>query len=305
MIRSILSFVLTVVIFECTVAAQGLSLATSTLGVSVPERAPQTWAEYTYTPPVGWTGTVYPDGVVYASPVYDTGERCQLTLFQTRPVAGDLAEDTFRVYRDLFKIDPRQNSSYPFPAPTLARGTSAQGWPFFMVRKPIGGHVGDAASLTNTFVLLAQLHDRRAVIVGASKDPLVSRCFGLLSVDVWPAFYHSLQFRGWRAVPRDAQDLEALAGTWVDATGDSALQYRFDTKGRYADSGAFQLGPTAYDEGDFAIDGNVIAFRADKASQVTRRQFRLLQQSEDLGRSWSDRLCLMTEGESETCYTRQ
>ena len=42
MIRSILSGVLTVVIFQCTVATQGLSLATATLGVSVPERAPQT-----------------------------------------------------------------------------------------------------------------------------------------------------------------------------------------------------------------------------------------------------------------------
>jgi hypothetical protein len=305
MIRSILPCVLTVLIFECAVATKTPSLATSTLGGSVPARPPQTWADYTYTPPVGWTGTAYPDGIVYASPVYESGERCQLTLFQTRPAAGDLAEDTFRVYRDLFEIDPRQNSSYPFPAPTFARGTSAQGWPFFLVQKAIGGYVGDSAPRANTFVLLAQLQDRRAVIVGSSKDPLVSRCFGLLSVNVWPAFYHSLQFRGWRPVPRSAQDLETLVGTWVVATGSSALQYRFDNNGRYADSAAFQSGQTASDEGDFAIEGNIIAFRADKASQVTRRPFRLLEQSDDLGRSWSDRLCVMTDGQAETCYTRQ
>lgn len=303
--RTILCCMLSLAILERLAVAQGPSLATPTLGVPPATAVPRTWSGYTYTPPDGWTATTYADGIVYASPVSETGERCQLSMLQARPVSGDLAEHTFAVYRELFKVDPRQNSSYPYPAPTFTRGTSAQGWPYFMVRKPIGGYVGDSVSLTNTFVLLAELQERRAVIVGSSKDPLVSRCFGLLSADVWPAFYHSLAFDGWHALERHEQDLKALVGTWVSATGNSAIQYHFDSEGRYANSGAFYLGPTVSDEGDFAVEGNIIAFRADKASRVTKRQFRLLQQSEDLGRSWSDRLCLMNDGKAETCYTRQ
>src|SRR5947208_7708755 len=84
--------------------------------------------EYVYAVPAGWTGTVYSDGIVYGSPVYNTGERCQLSVFQMRTASGDLLSDARRAFADIFKVDAFQYNAYPYPTSTVSRGTAAAGW---------------------------------------------------------------------------------------------------------------------------------------------------------------------------------
>jgi hypothetical protein len=86
--------------------------------------------------------------------------------------------------------------------------------------------------------------------------------------------------------------------------------------GRYADVGATQhrtpRSPTTdtvttdayFGNGAYTVEGNAITFRPDNGREATRGLFRLEQESPDHGRSWADRLCLLTEGKGEICYRR-
>jgi hypothetical protein len=45
---------------------------------------------YVYAVPRGWTRANYPDGIVYGSPMFNNGERCQISIFQMRPASASL-----------------------------------------------------------------------------------------------------------------------------------------------------------------------------------------------------------------------
>ncbi|HEY6059370.1 MAG TPA: hypothetical protein VIV10_02185, partial [Gemmatimonadales bacterium] len=112
--------------------------------------APASLDDYVYTIPEGWTRTVYPDGIVYGSQLFSNGERCQISVFPPRPGTGDLAADARSIYTQIFQVDPLQNNAYPYPEATFTRGTSAEGWSYFILRKSIRGRVGEYGSLLGT-----------------------------------------------------------------------------------------------------------------------------------------------------------
>ncbi len=112
--------------------------------------------DFAYAIPEGWTGQKYPDGIVYVSPVFNNGEKCVLTVFEMRPTSGNLENDASNVFREVFNTDPFQNSSYPYPSPTLGKGISPQGWAYFIIKKSIRGQVGDYGSLLGVTVFVAK-----------------------------------------------------------------------------------------------------------------------------------------------------
>lgn len=267
---------------------------------------------YVFTVPQGWTRTNYPDGVVYISPMYN-GEKCQLTIFPTRPTSGDLLRDAIGVFQGLFKTDPM--TGYPFPSPSIVKGTSPYGWDYLVIRKSIGGYVG--ASLRGIIVFVARLGNDEAVIVGSSKDPLVSQCFGEIVRDEWPRFFYSLRFKNWNRPGSDSAMMAKLAGTWTTATGSAADRYTFAPNGRYATAAAAQYRARVsstevlqtthafFGDGAYAIRGNTITLTSDnnKGSPNTGA-FRLEQESKD-GRTWAERLCIMRERIGDLCYQKE
>jgi len=264
--------------------------------------------DYVYAVPAGWTQTVYPDGIVYASPVFETGERCQFTVFQMRPASGDLLADARRAFVEIFQVDPFQNNAYPFPTATLTRGVGAAGWSYLVIQKSIRGQVGDYGTLLGTRLFAAQLGDRVAIITSTGKDPLVSQCFGNLVRDEWPRVFYSLAFKNWKAVPQDSLVRRRLAGAWITATASVADRYVFAANGRLASAAAKKTDrqtPDAYfGDGSYRIAGNTITLTSDSnRSHPQRGYFRLEADSQD-GSTWKDRLCLLLEGIGEVCYTR-
>jgi len=271
--------------------------------------------EYVYTVPVGWTGTVYPDGIVYGSPFYNTGERCQLSVFQMRTASGDLLADARRAFADIFKVDPFQFNAYPYPTATVSRGTAAAGWNYLVITKPINGRVGDG-TLLGVRVFAAQLGARVAIITSTGKEPLVSQCFGEMVRDEWPAFFFSLSFKNWKAVPQEDAMRRRLAGAWVTATASVADRYVFAANGRFASAAAamtttrisatelLQTTNAYFGDGSYRIEGNRITLVMDRDRAHPQRGFIRLEQDSQDGVSWKDRLCLLLEGIGEVCYNR-
>ena len=271
--------------------------------------------EYVYTVPPGWAGTVYPDGIVYASPFYNTGERCQMSVFQMRPASGDLLGDARRAFFDIFREDPFQNNSYPYPTATVSRGTAAAGWNYLTIQKPIHGRVGDG-TLLGVRVFVAQLGDRVGVITTTGKEPLVSQCFGELVADAWPAIFFSIGFKNWKGATQDTQLKRALAGTWTTATASVADRYTFAANGRFASAAAAmtvtRISPPElltttnayFGDGAYRITGNRIELAMDRDKQHPQRGFIRLEQETQDGVNWKDRLCLLLEGIGEVCYNR-
>lgn len=260
-----------------------------------------------YAIPMGWIAQKYPIGIVYVSPVFNTGEKCSLGIFQMRPTSGQLVNDARTVFDEFFHAYPFENSSYPYPSPTLGRGISAQGWEYFTIRKPIGGQVGDYGSLLGVTVLVASQGNEMAAVVATAKDPLVSMCFGEMVCDEWPGFFHSLQFKRWRPSGQEQAIRQRLAGMWTTATGSVGGHYTFTSSGRYTIAGSIrEPNYTFIGDGTYSIKGNVIMFMADSnKSRPMTSWYRLEQESKDLGRTWSDKLCLLQEGVGgEVCYRR-
>jgi hypothetical protein len=279
---------------------------------------PGSLADYVYQLPEAWTRTVYPDGIVYASPVFATGERCHLTVFLERRASGDLLTDARRAYAGIFQMDPFQNNAYPFPTATVMRGTSAAGWNYLVIQKSIHGQVGDYGSLLGTRLFAAQLGDRVAIVTSTGKDPLVSQCFGDLVRDEWPRVFHSLAFKSWKPVPQDAQVPKRLAGTWTTATASVADRYTFAANGRFASAAAAmtitRISPTEllqttnayFGDGSYRISGNTITLTTDRDRGHPQRGFFRLEASSQDGNVWTDRLCLLLEGiGGEVCYKKE
>jgi hypothetical protein len=258
---------------------------------------------YVYTAPDTWARQNDPNAIVLASPVYTGGERCQLSLLPMRPVARGLPDDALDIFREAFKVEPLTGDIYP---PTrLFRGTSPQGWDYFVIKKPIGPSGGNQFG---GVLMVAKVGNNLAPIIGVSKTFLVSNCFGELVRDVWPPFFYSLQFKNATASAQNQTAIrQKLAGVWITATASVGLRYEFTADGRYADaaSAAQRFTTTTYfGNGSYSFDGNTLVMTDDNKRR-TAMQFRLEQESKDFGRSWTDTLCLLSPGLSgEVCYNR-
>jgi len=259
--------------------------------------------DYVFTIPDTWTRQNASDAIVLASPVYQGGERCQLSLLPLRPATRGLPDDALNIFREVFKVEPLTGDIYP---PTrLFRGTSPQGWEYFVVKKPLGPSGGVQMG---TILLVAKVGNNLATVVGTSKEFLVSNCFGELVRDVWPSFFGSLQIKS--AAP-SAQALAALrqklAGVWISATATVGLRYEFSADGRYMDAAGVRQRRTLqtfFGNGSYSFDGNTLILTSDDNGRTTAL-FRLEQESKDFGRSWTDTLCLLSPGVSgEVCYNR-
>ena len=272
-------------------------------------------ASYIYTAPDGWGRQAVAGRIVLTSPVFANGERCQLTMLPMRALARPLGEEAIGTFRDLFRTDPL--TTYPSPPPKLRRGTSPFGWDFFTIKKLVGGQEGEARTM-GTILLAAKVGGQLAVIVGTSKDFMVSQCFGLLQSDVWPKFFYSLDFKNVGLARLEAATLrQRLAGTWIMATGRMGLRYEFRTDGRYADAAAtqyttaisgnraLQTTQAFFGNGSYSLDGNTMVMTRDDHQRSTFF-FRIEQASDDSGRTWVDELCLLTPGSSgEVCYRKE
>ena len=79
-----------------------------------------------------------------ASPTYNNGERCQITMLPLRPSSQPLAQDAIgRIPR---ASSSHRSSSPPTQAlhPQLSHGLSPEGWEYFSIRKLVGGQGGEA-----------------------------------------------------------------------------------------------------------------------------------------------------------------
>jgi len=271
-------------------------------------------ANYVYLPPPGWSRQEMPDRVVLTSPVYSNGEACQLTMLPFQTSTQTLDYEGIGAFRAIFQADPL--STYPSPPPRLARGVSPQGWEYFTIHKLVGGQEGESRT-RGAILFMAKVDGQIATIVGTSKDFIVSNCFGLTILDVWPAFLSTLQFKNARPSGQEhAAVQQRLTGNWIMATGGVGLYYTFQANGRYADAAASQIRTRVsstevlatttgfFGDGAYSFEGNTLVMKRDD-NQVFTFFFRLEQVSRDSGRTWKDELSLLKPGASgEVRYRR-
>jgi hypothetical protein len=275
-------------------------------------------ANYVYAEPPGWTTTVYTDGIVVSAPVSNTGEKCNISLWPMRSSTGSLQNDANALFAQVFSSFEPRNSSTPN---SMIKGTSAQGWDYFMIKKSIGLRGGDFQTMFG-FVFVANLGNQVAAISGISKDPLVSSCFGLQLTDVWPKFFYSLQFKNWSSSNSSAF-LKNLPGVWMTATGTSGDRMVFAPNGRFAGASASQkyyrvsgtevmrTTDAYFGDGSYSINGNSIVLTSDNDKSHPEYGFvRLEQESKDEGRTWTPKLYLLRKSvmdgsEYEVGYEKQ
>ncbi|HXR78644.1 MAG TPA: hypothetical protein VN737_21895 [Bryobacteraceae bacterium] len=264
---------------------------------------------YSFTPPPQWSEQELRDQIVLTSPVYQNGERCQITILPMQEASSarlpDVAIGTFC---NIFRADPL--APYPSQPSRLASGTSPAGWEFFTIHKLVGGQEGDGKGI-GTILLTAKVGDRIATIYGISKDFIVSNCFGELVRDVWPGFFYSLTLQGAQSGQQQNLIRQKLAGTWIAATGTVGNRYEFHSDGRYAGAAARRqysrdsVTTTAFfGDGSYSFEGNQLVLSGDDGRRSTFF-FRLELASRDSGATWSDQLCLLSPGMSgEVCYRK-
>jgi hypothetical protein len=274
--------------------------------------------EYVYTAPSGWTVTPYPDGIVISSPPSNTGEKCLLQLWPLRPGSNDLPREAASAFAEVFKAFEPRNSEYATPA-LMARGVSAHGWDYFIVKRAIG--IPGQATVSG-FVFVARLGRWIAPVSGISKDPLVSSCFGLMVKDAWPKFLYSMQFRSWQPAAGAAPLVAKVPGVWMALSATAGDRYVFAPNGRYASASAAQryvrlsssellrVTDAYFGDGAYALKGHQIVFTPDGRSGTESGLLRVEQESRDGGRTWIDKLYLLRKSnvdgaEYEVAYTRQ
>jgi hypothetical protein len=275
-------------------------------------------SNYVYAEPRGWTTAVYPDGIVISAPVSNTGEKCNISLWPMRSSSGNLQNDANALFAQVFSsFDPR-NGSTPN---SMIKGTSAQGWDYFIIKKSIGLRGGDFQTMFG-FVFVANLGNQVAAISGISKDPLVSSCFGLLLTDVWPKFFYSLQFKNWSSSNTSAL-LKNLPGVWMAATATAGDRIVFAPNGRFAGASAsqkyYRVSSTEvmrttdvfFGDGSYSLNGNNIVLTHDNDKSHPEYGFiRLEHESKDEGRTWAGKLYLLRKSvvdgsEYEVSYEKQ
>ncbi|HEU5412246.1 MAG TPA: hypothetical protein VFW31_00750 [Candidatus Angelobacter sp.] len=270
--------------------------------------SPASLRDYVYTAPPGWTTNQYPDGIVLTSPVFNTGERCLLSLWPMRGSSsgGNLQRDANLIFQDIFRTyELSSHTAYSEVPSSFTRGASGQGWDYLIVKRGIRKPGGQYETLLG-FVFLARLENRLAVISGISKEPLVSSCMGELVNNVWPQFFYSLSFRNWTPKPDASAMRGRLAGKWTAATATAADQFTFAGNGRYASAAAAQqyavlssselLETTQayFGNGSYTIQGNAITLtQDDRKGQPEHGFFRVEEESKDEGRNWTPSLYLL------------
>jgi hypothetical protein len=280
---------------------------------------PASLSNYVYVAPAGWITTSYPDGIVLSSPAYNTGEKCNITLWPMRTPGGNLQADANSLFNDVFKsFVPKQSSTQP----SVIKGTSAQGWDYLMIKQPIGIPGGDYQTMFG-FVFVAQLDDQLAAISGISKDPLVSSCFGLQLTNVWPAFFYSLQFKNWNPSGHQSSLVKKLFGAWTTVTASAGDRFVFAPNGRFAGAAAAQryyrisstevlrIADAFFGDGTYSISNNQIILTHDNDKNNPEiGLLRIEQESMDGGRNWIEKLYLLRKSvvdgsEYEVCYDKQ
>jgi hypothetical protein len=277
---------------------------------------------YIYKVPGGWTTTQYPDGIVLSSPVSNTGEKCNITLWPMRPASGNLQNDAGNLFKEVFKtFVPKQGSTQP----SILRGTSARGWDYFIIKQGIVMPGGDYQAMFG-FVFVAKLDNQLAAISGISKDPMVSSCFGLQLRDVWPEFFYSLQFKNWYppAQPTPVSPvMKKIPGVWTAAIGTASDRFVFAPNGRFAGAAAAQryiqmsstellrITDAYFGEGAYSMNNNqiILTYDSDK-NNPENGLIRVEQESYDGGRTWVDKLYLLRKNvvdgaEFEAVYDKQ
>jgi hypothetical protein len=260
--------------------------------------------DYLYTIPPGWSPTSYPDGIVLAPPVSSTGERCLLQIWPMRPTSGNLGQDAVQAFQQVFTAFKTTNSQYA-TRNSFVRGTSAQGWDYFMIKNAIQIPGGKSQQVYG-FVFVAGLGNKVAVISGLSKDPLVSACFGLNLTDVWPNFFYSLHFKGWNSSVPTQEMMKRIAGAWIAVTATAGDKWVFAANGRFASASAAQryysissneaisVTDAYFGDGAWSLDGNAVVLTKDNDKGNPRRGWiRLEQESYDNGNTWKEKLYLL------------
>lgn len=269
-----------------------------------PEKGATTQGNYVYVVPTGWTPKQYPDGgVVITSPVYGTGEKCTISVLPMRPTTTDLQTAANGIFSELFSKDYVAVTTYT--SPSMIRGISPQGWEYFITKQGIKPRAGNYSDVF-AFVFVAKLGNEIAPIVGISKDPLVSNCFGLNLQDVWPKFFYSLEFKNWKTQSQEKDIMKRMAGVWMAVTATAGDRIVFAPNGRYAGASAaqkyyatssneiFTVTDAYFGDGSYSIKGNQIMLVHDNDKNKPERGFmRLEQESTDGGRTWKDQLYLM------------
>ncbi|MFI5156599.1 MAG: hypothetical protein ACHQEM_10450 [Chitinophagales bacterium] len=283
-----------------------------------PESRQGTLDDYLFEPPPGWTGTRYPDGIVLNSPVYNTGEKCSLTIWQMKTAGSDLQKDAENIFAEVFKEYQSAQSS---TRPSMTKGISPQGWAYYIIKRPITIR-GEQYAILFGFVFVAKLGNQLAFISGISKDQLVSSCFGLQLTDVWPKFFYSLRFKNWAAAETSTLS-KLIPGVWIAVTGSAGDRFAFAANGRYAGAAAAQryysisstellrVTDAYFGDGAWSIKGNAILLTADaEKNKPESGWIRIESESLDAGRSWHEILFLLRKnvadgGEYELAYDKQ
>lgn len=279
---------------------------------------PASLSNYIYTPPPGWTTKQFPDGIVLSSPAVNTGEICRITLFPMRSTSGNLQNDANNLFAEVFKGFQLSNST---TTPSMIKGMSPHGWEYFIIKRVVVATGGDYQALYG-FAFVAKLGNEVAAIVGTSKDPKVSSCFGLIMTDVWPNFFYSLQFKNWKGNTQQNEMAKSIAGVWMAATGSAGDRWVFAANGRFAGTAAAQrymrLSSTEllrvtdafFGDGSYQINGNGIMLIHDsEKNNPEPGLFRVEMESKDEGRNWSEKLYLRRRAlngtEYEVAYDKQ
>ena len=283
----------------------GLALV---LCLAAPSLAAQesSFGDYLFTAPPGWVSVPSGNGLWVASPPSDA-ERCTIGLWPLVPASGDLFADANRAFGQVFQgfaIRPED----PLNKTILVHGVAPQGWEYAIIRRGILWPAQPDAQLGG-FIMAVNLGNRIAIVSFLSKDPRLSSCYMYgyaFQPEVWPRFFASLRFRGWSA---SASGLaQGIQGAWesfgTSTGGGAALQYAFTPAGRYAFFGVGQRymalsrfeaavwTSTTFGDGAYTIRGGELTLRADRGSADVFF-VRLEQVSEDLGRTWTEKLFIM------------
>ena len=309
-----------IVTLVALVSAVSLHAQTEKYDNNASETGNASIANYIYMIPPGWTEKQYSDGIVLSAPVSNNGEKCSMTILPMRAYGGNLQNDATQLLFGTYTGFQVENSDYA-TLPSMIRGISPQGWEYFIVKttiKPTGNY-----SKIFAFAFVAKLGNTLAAIVGSSKDPLVSACFGELQANVWPNFFYNLQFKNWNSQGNGKDMMRRMAGIWMGVTATAGDRIVFAINGRYAGASASQqyysmsggslltVTDAYFGDGSYSLAGNRIMLTHDNdKNRIDNGFIRLEQESKDDGRTWKEKLYLLRTSavdgkEYEISYNRQ
>ena len=283
-------------------------LALICLLAATPLAAQQAFGDYVFTPPAGWTSQPAGNGLWVASPPFENGERCTIGLWPMARASGNLFADAQQAFVQVFQgFAPRPED--PLNKTILVRGVAPQGWEYAIIRRGIVWPANPDA-LLGGMIMVAKLGDRVAIVSFLSKDHDLSACYlygYAFHPEVWPRFFASLQFRNWTGPSANALG-QQLQGSWesfgTSTGGGAALQYAFTPAGRYAFFGVGQRymalsrfeaavwTSTTFGDGGYTLRAGQLTLHPDHGN-LDVFFVRLEQVSEDLGKTWTEKLFMM------------